>query len=379
MSAGNQAVIKRRANGQILTLVVAVALVIAALATIDTFLENLEQAELQKQAQQAYTSGSRLLEESKPIQALDALRKAHALERENVGYEIRLIEALMAAGKIEEGEQLVNEVLESEPNDGSANLVAARLMTKKGKIVEAESYYHRAIYGEWPDNAAGHRISARMELVDFLVANGKRQELLAELLPLEEEAGKNIAIEKRLAHFFLVAGAPSRAADVYHTLIRQNPKDATSYAGLGEAELERGDYHAAHAAFSQASLLKPNDAALRGQLELSSTLSSLDPTPRWLASMEKYRRSLRVLELTYGDLQACVVNHPSVGTGETDQLLGEAENAVKGEALAHVTNEVSEGILALSEKMWQARIKSCGADTGPDEEATRLIMEKLMQ
>lgn len=379
MSAAKQEAAEGPPRARILALVAIIALVIAALSAIDSFLENAEQSELRSQAQQSYIAGSRLLSEGKRNEAVEALRKAHALERRNDNYEISLIEALMAAGKADEAESLMNETLLREPNDGRANLIAARLMSKKGMIADAESYYHRAIYGEWPDNAAAHRTSARLELIDFLVATGQKGELLAELLPLEDEAGKNTSIEKRLARLFLIAGSPSRAADAYRVLIRKGRNDAASYAGLGEAELELGDYHAAHAAFREASHLKPGDAGLRGQLQLSATLTALDPTPRRLPSMEKYHRSLRVLELASGDLEQCVVNHPEVATGETAQLLKEAENAVAGRAPAHVTNEVAEGILELSERIWQARIQSCGSGTAADEEPTRLIMEKLAQ
>lgn len=379
MSAANPTTNPGVPASRTLALVAIVALVIVALAAIDSFLENVEQSELQSQAQQSYAAGARLLREGKANQAVDSLRKAHALERKNSPYELALIEALMAAGKTDEAEALMNETLQREPNDGRANLIAARFMSKKGRIADAESYYHRAIYGEWADNAAPHRTSARMELIDFLVADGQKEELLAELLPLEDEAGKNRSIEKRLAGLFLVAGSPSRAADVYRTLIQQNRKDANAYAGLGEAELERGDYRAAHAAFSEASLLKPGDTSIRRQLELSTTLTALDPTPRRLASVEKYHRSRRVLELAYADLEHCIANHPAVATDETAQLLKDAEDAVPGQAPAHATNELAEGILELSEKVWQARIKSCGTGTAPDEEPTRLIMEKLAQ
>jgi len=379
MSAANQTAGKAPPAGRMWALVAIVILVIAALATIDSFLENVEQSELRSQAQRSYAAGSRLLSVGRRSEAVEALRKAHALERKNDNYEISLIEALTAAGKADEAETLMNETLVREPNNGRANLIAARLMSKRGRVADAESYYHRAIYGEWPDNAAAHRTAARMELIDFLVANGQKEELLAELLPLEDEAGKNTSIEKRLAPLFLVASSPSRAAEAYRVLIRKDPKDATAYAGLGGAELELGDYHAAHAAFSEASHLKPGDPGLRGQLELSGTLTALDPTPRRLPSMEKYHRSLRVLELASGDLEQCVANHPEVATGKTAQLLKEAENAVAGPAPAEMTNEFAEGILELSEKIWQARIQSCGSSTAADEEPTRLIMEKLAQ
>ncbi|MGI8958196.1 MAG: tetratricopeptide repeat protein [Bryobacteraceae bacterium] len=361
----------------ILASVAMIVLVIAALAAIDVFLAKTEQAELQNEAQQFYLDGSRLLEESKATQAVDRLRRAHALARQNPDYELELINALMAAGKLGEAEPLMNDTLQREPNDGRANLTAARLMKKERRTTDAEAYYHRAIYGEWPSDAATHRISARMELVDFLVAHGKKQELLAELLPLQEEAGENPAIEKRVAHLFLVAGSASRSAEVYHSLIQQNPRDVEAYAGLGEAELAQGRYRAAKAAFITAFMHRSNDVSLRQRMQLANMMTTLDPTPRELSLVEKYRRDLRILDLSRASLEHCITSYANAGSNETQELLGGAQAALSPKTRARVTDELAEETLDLAEKIWQARIKACGTNTSPGEEPLRLLMERL--
>ena len=86
------------------------------------------------------------------------------MERENADYELALITAFIDTGRTTDAEPLMNEMLQREPNDGRANLIAARLKVKEGNAADAEAYYHRAIYGEWPDDPASHRIAARMEL-----------------------------------------------------------------------------------------------------------------------------------------------------------------------------------------------------------------------
>jgi thioredoxin-like negative regulator of GroEL len=354
--------------------------VIAALASIDVFLAKTERAEMQNEAHQFYLDGARLLEQGKTSRALDLLRRAHALARQNPDYELELISALIAVGKLGEAERLMNDVLQREPNEGRANLVAARLMAKERRTTDAEAYYHRAIYGEWPSDAAGHRpISARMELIDFLVANGKKQELLAELLPLEEEAGDSAAIQKRLAHLFLIAGSASRAAAVYHARIQQNPRDAEAYAGLGQAELEQGRYGAAKAASITVVMYKPNDVSIRRRLQLVNTMTTLDPTPRQLPSIEKYRRGLRILELSRTNLEQCITSHADASSSETRELLVAAQTALSKKAPGRVTNELAEETLGLAEKIWQARIKACGASTSPEEEPLGLLMQRLSQ
>lgn len=377
MSAPDQTRTFPRGAAPAFGLILIVAAVIAGLAVADTFLEKTEQAELRDEASQSHSKGLEFLKKGKAAAAVDALRKTHSLDRSNLDYELDLIEALMSDDKASEAQPMMKEVLEEDPNDGRANLIAARLTSNMGKIVDAESYYHRAIYGEWPADAEVHQTAARLELVDFLVKNGKQHELLAELLPLQEEAARDRQLDAKLGHLFLMAGSPSRAAEIFRSLIQRDRNNAAAYAGLGEAELSEGDFHAAHSSFAVASARNPNDPSIHLRLDLSTALTALDPTPRWLSSIDKYRRSLRILQLATEDLNQCVANHPSVATGEGNELLESANEALSQKPAKQITNELSEGLLGIAEKLWQARTKSCGYATTADSEPLRLIMEKL--
>ncbi len=379
MSSANSTASGVRLRTAQLGLILIVALVITALATLDWSLARTEESEMQNSAAHAYHNGLALLKQGKTGDAVDSLRQAHALERQNEDYELGLIEALLIAGKISEAEPLMNEVLQDEPNEGRANLIAARLMVKTGKTRDAEAYYHRAIYGEWPNNASQHAVAARMELIGLLQSKGNQQDLLAELLPLEQEAGNNLQLEQQLAHLFLIAGSPSRSADLYRVLLQKNPKDAAAYAGLGEADLQRGEYRSAHANFLAALYRDPHDDRIRSRLELATTLAVLDPTLRQLTSVEKYQRSLRILQLASIDLQECLAQKPTADSAALEQLLSTSVDAIPTRTPAQVTNEMAEPVLALAQQIWQARLRVCGAVTTPEEEPLRLIMLKLSQ
>src|SRR5206468_4239694 len=93
---------------------------------------------------------SRLLDRGKPAQAVDLLRNAHVLVRQNPAYELQLGYALLLAGKPGEAQPLIEDTLQKQPNDGRANLIAARLMVARHLPSDAKAYYHRAIYGNWP-------------------------------------------------------------------------------------------------------------------------------------------------------------------------------------------------------------------------------------
>lgn len=366
-----------RRRGPKIGLIAVVAGVIGGLSALDVFLERAEQAEMAIQAQHAYIQGSQFLGACRFNEAIDALRRAHALERENLAYELQLIAALTAAGKTSEAEPLMNEVLDANRNDGEANLVAARLRLKEGKIVDAEAYYHRAIYGGWPDRAPEHRIAARVELINVMVARNQRQDLLAELLPLAEQAKNNPWTLKYLGPWFLLAGAPARAAEIYRRLIQQDPNNADAYAGLGQADLEQGDYEPAHRAFALA-LRKKNDPAIRARLQLASMLAGLDPTPRRLSSAEKYQRSLYILEWAQQELEKCIQTRTAGPSAEQQALLERAEQAMNNQSPKQASNELSEATLSLAAQIWQARL-SCSGTISADEEPLRLLMAKVTQ
>jgi tetratricopeptide (TPR) repeat protein len=312
-----------------------------------------------------------------PAPAVDPLRDAHALERENPEYTLELIAALMNVAKTAEADTLMDEILAAKPNDGESNLVAARLMLKEAKPDDAEAYYHRAIYGSWPSDSAAHQRAARMELIKLLQAEKARQPLLAELISLESEAAGDPQLQRQIGQLFLTAGAPARAATVYRDLIDRDLHDSAAYEGLGEAELEEGQYRAAQSAFLHASNYHP-DGMLQGKLQLLTQLTELDPTPRRLPSMEKFNRSLRILGLAQSDLESKLSGKPGAANSAIAQLLKEASDELSKKPPQHVTNEMAEHELDLAERIWKARLALFGDTTSPEEEALRLCMEKLL-
>jgi tetratricopeptide (TPR) repeat protein len=350
-----------------------IAAITISLAAVDQVLVRTESAETRNSAQHAYLKGSQLLKQGKAAEAADALRNAHNMEPENSDYELQLIAALTSSGDTAAAEPFLTEILQREPNDGRANLIAARLMTRKGDEADAEAYYHRAIYGEWPRDASAHRVAVRMELIDLLARRNRKQELLAELISVEAEAPATREVQNRLGELFLVAGAPARAASVYERLVQKDPRDIQAYERLGDAELEQGQYRSAHEAFLRAFMREPNNGSVRAQLQMLNTVTGLDPTLRQLTSAEKYRRSVRILQMAREALGQCAATHPAAADAN---LLKMADAVTGGKMPSHVTNELAEEVLALAEKLWHAGGAACG-ERPLDQNALDLIMKKL--
>ncbi len=354
---------------------IVLALIIVGLTGLDQFLARMENQEVHGAAERSWRRGTALLREGRAGEALDSLRNAHALARDNVTYELDLISALTALSRTSDADPLMDDVLQRKPNDGEANLVAGRLMAKEGDIDDAEAYYHRAIYGEWHGDAAARRRDARFELVQFLTRIHAQPQVLAELISLEAEAGGDDAVQHRLAKLFLDADSPARAAAVYHALLAKNPDDASAYEGLGEAEMRAGQYRQARAAFLQASY-RHQGADVGPRLVLLNEVLQLDPTPRRLPTAEKFDRSLRILALAKGDLQALLEKQPGAANAETAALLKSADDAVAVKPRA-ATNELAEQNLDLAGKIWKTRLAMFGPSTSPEEEALKLTMEHL--
>jgi tetratricopeptide (TPR) repeat protein len=354
---------------------IAVACSMIALYGIDRSLARLETNEVESEAQGLYAAGQKLLNTGRPGEAVDAFQRAHSLDRTNRDFELSLAAAQLAAGKAGDAERALSDALNRDSNDGRANLLMARVLKAEGRFDDAVSYYHRAIYGAWPSQAGRERTDARLELADQLAKRGRDQELLSEVLLLDNDAQGDPILARKVAELYLQAGSAGRAAAAYHALIRANPRDADAYVGLGEAELERGDYHAAHSAFAAALRDRPEDPKAAARVRLADQLAELDPTSRRLSSREKFRRSQQILSLTEDATVNCLRGQTS---NELHDLLAAAAKLRAERAPATPTNEAAEARLELAGRIWKSRLRSCSAPPAPADSLT-IIHKKIEQ
>ncbi len=355
---------------------VLVFLAIAALAAVDTFLAKVERAEGQAEARRLLIEGQRLVQQGRDAEAVDKFRSALSVSRGNQEAQLGLARALLAVGRLTDAETLLQEMLQRSATDGATNLTMARVMVKEGRSVEATSYYHQAIYGRWMQDAQANRVKVRFELIDVLVRQNADREVLAELLPLQDEAPKDFQTRKRIARLYLSAGSPSRALELFKGILRQQPQDFDAYAGLGQAEFARGNYRTARTDFRAALRLNPKDEEIQKRLGVCETVLALDPTQRGLSGAEQYRRSLRLIELTSDAMNRCVGAPPP---GTAHDLAEEAGQALKRRVGSSRQEEVTETNLELAEQLWQAGQKQCKQAPAEADEPLALVIVKLAQ
>jgi predicted Zn-dependent protease len=355
------------------SLVVALALIMTALFSVDVFLARLERQEIRNEAQSLFEDGERLIASGHADRGIVALQRAHQLMRSERRFQLALARGLLAAGRLTQAGAHLVELLERNSNDGPTNLTMARLQAKQGNEAAAEAYYHRAIYGTWPPGNPAN-LSVRLELADFLAGKNKQQQLLSELLLLSDPPPSDPQTTRRVAQLFIAAGAPERAAQIFRSLIRKDPTDVAAHVGLAEAELVEGDFRSAQSSLRNAARLVPDDRKVAERLELASQLSALDPTPRRLTSGEKYSRSSMLLALTRDALAECEL--PAERVPGITKMLDEAGRALKARGIP--TNERAEHLLELAGMLWRERPATCRRPAGhPD--LLSLMMLKVEQ
>lgn len=333
------------------TLIVMIAGGMFVLYGVDKFLAGEEQSELQQEAANHYAAGRQWLHEGKADRAVAEFARAHAIERSSREYQLALSEAQIADHRLPAARETLEQVLEADSNDGRANLLMARVVAGEGQFKEADSYYHRAIFGKWPPKSP-EPASVRLELVKMLAEHGSgNQELLSELLAVPMDA-QSTATQKQIARLYLQAGSPARAAEVWTRLVSEDRDDVDASLGLTEAEIAAGNYHAAESALFHALRRHPYDPRILAQLRLVVKLASLDPTSRRLSSAEKYRRSVEILQLV-----------KSGGCG------GEKEKPA-----GPITNEAAEAVLDEAQSAW----RGCKHQPAADDPLP-LLMKKLSQ
>lgn len=353
---------------------VLILLAIAGLSAIDGFLARRERLESYREAAGLFADGQRLERAGNYSQAIDRFRGALSIRGEQEDYAVALADALLKAGRLQDAESVLGEVLQRDSINGEANLMIARVFVKQGKITEAESYYHHAIYDQWRENAMRHRVQARLELIELLARYNKQKELLSELLALENEAGADVDTLKRVAHLYIAAGSPGHAAEAFREILHSEARNADAYGGLGEAEFISGDYEAAQREFQSAVRFDPGNPQFQARLELCRQILQLDPTRRGLSMHDRYGRSVELLKLALDNLRQCGA---AAESPDLKDLVGAAREQLRRQAKPFQASDAMETNLGLTEKLWRARTTECKQAITPAEQPLDLVLGRI--
>jgi CIC family chloride channel protein len=352
-----------------------ILIVLAAMVALAGFLTYYYRGERSARAGRYYIDGNRLMAKDRYQEAIEQYRDALSISH-GARDRLALARALEKAGRSSEAEIYFRELLRDKADSGPANLGLARIAVSRGRAQDALNYYHRAIYGAWPEQPEQNRTRARIELVNALGKLGKRREAQSELLALESEAPDDFVLQRQLGQLLLAYDLPKESAGVFRKILEKDKGDAGAYASLGEAEMAQEDYRGAQRAFRAALRLNGDDTGTAKRLELVDQVLALDPTSRGLSAAERYRRSRKLLEAVVGTLDECL----GMMKGTPPAWLKEPTDAARKSLLRRGRprsyGDSTDQNLDLADKLWKARAGVCPTSAAPAEPLSRL-MDKL--
>ncbi len=323
-------------------------------------------------AEEFFARGSQLAAENKGREAIEAYQNALGIVRDNTQYRLAVALELMKLGKVNEAAIYFHELLRTDPASAVPNLMLARISASQGEIDRAVDYYHRAVFGYWPQGSEQKRTAAQWELVNLLQKRGARKQVLAELLQFEQ-LPNDVGGRERVANLLLTYGAPGQASEIFRDILRQNNQDAQAWAGLGEADLMQGQYLDAQAAFRRAALRNPSDDSIRKRLDLANAVASLDPTLRGLGPAERFNRSRMLLRMTLSSLDQCTAERSSPVPQPERQLVDSARKAAAARVRRSAYSDAVESNISVAERLWGLRTDLCGSSDSAYDALARVL------
>jgi tetratricopeptide (TPR) repeat protein len=295
--------------------------VLTALFAGTTVLASWYSSERLSRASEYFKAGQRLEARDEAGEAIEAYRNALEISPKSE-YRLALAQALIRSGRPEGASAYLTELLRSDIASGEPNLLLARIAAKEGRVDTAVNYYQRAIYGYWPRDAQKNRLAARWELIALLESAHMQTQATAQLLELSEQAPGDAPVLIQVAKRLLANGAPSQAAELFREALKIQTGNGEAEAGLAEAQLAMAHYVDAQAAFRKAIREGEDNEEVRRAYETVNQVLALDPVRHDLSPIERYRRSLLLLERSAALVSAC-----GVSTASPNALLDQAKQA----------------------------------------------------
>jgi tetratricopeptide (TPR) repeat protein/CBS domain-containing protein len=285
-------------------------------------------------ADEYYKTGNELLQQGRDDEAVQQFRNALSAAPGNTRYRLALGLSLAKAQHPEEALVYLNALLKRDPENALANLGEARIEKTEGKKAEAAKLYRKAIDGQWPAGEQRSKLDAYLEFATVLESMGQRRE----------------------------------AADALREFIRTDGREATAFAGLGDAELSLEHYPEARDAFRKALERNPSDNASQKQLALIEQVLALDPNARGLRVAQRYVRSNKILRAEISRFEQC---QPGSKLADT------ARQALDKRPRRADLEDAADQDLTLAEDLWKQGSKVCAQHPlSPDDEALERVLAR---
>jgi thioredoxin-like negative regulator of GroEL len=301
---------------------------------------------------------------------ITALRRAVANDPDNREYRLALAAAVDASGDTSAAQRILRALREAAPDDSRINLALARLEARGRDVDASRRDYENVLSELWMPASAAQRRAVRLELIDFLLANGDSMRALPELLTLTTEIPDQAASHIELGQRMLRAGDARRARDQFVLALALDPDDDRALSGAGRAAFALGDYVAAGRYLSAV----PDQTETRELLQVTREVLARDPLARRIGTRERVRRVSGLLQQAGVRIDDCAARITSAALLHLRALRADADALQTTIARGgEDARDLSEDGVDLAYRMEAAADEACGAAQAPADRAILLI------
>jgi tetratricopeptide (TPR) repeat protein len=288
-------------------LFVLLALTLAAVAAFAAVSHLVTRFNLNQQARgrKLYAQGLADISAHNSTLAIEEFRAALTCDSNNSQYQLALGRALRDTGRLDEAESYLESLWQRTPEDGTINLALARVAARRGSLDDATRYYHNAMYGVWTADADANRRKARIELIEFLLQKGARDQAQSELFALADFLPPGSDLHLRVAQLFAQDQDYAGALSEYEKVLHFDHSNPAALAGAGEAAYRAGRYRTAEHYLADALAANPEDLNSRNLHAAAKLILDSDPFVRRISDAERNRRILADFESAGKRLTSC--------------------------------------------------------------------------
>jgi Tfp pilus assembly protein PilF len=293
-------VTERLIHRQLVRLTVLVLVLIASFFATRAGAQNTRDMR-RRDAVRWYREGQAALSHGQAAEAVDRLRRAATRDPNRAAYSLALANALTQTGQDGSAEQVLLDLRDQTPEDPNVNLQLARLEVRRGDTSTARRYYQTALNSLWRPEQDATRRAIRIELIQLLLEHGDKSRALSEILILAARA-ESTPVQLQAARFFLDAGDPVHARDLYKGVLSQDPTSVAALSGAGEAAFAIGDYADAARMLGG---LTTSSARLDEMRQIATAVTGDDPLSPRLTAPERRNRLQAAIGRAQGKANAC--------------------------------------------------------------------------
>lgn len=265
-------------------------------------------------------AGNINLQSGQAATAIDDFRNALLYAPNDSQVQLDLAQALAAQGQLDEAQSYLFNLRTADPENSLIDLALARVSAQQGDIDAAVGFYHDAAFGQWSANAHASRVSAREELIAFLLRHNRQDQARAEALSMAADNPADPEIRNAAASFLSQAGDTQSAFDEYEHVLQIAPNDRDALLGAGKAALALYDFAAADRYFSRA--IQHGDRApdIQADRDLAVAAGELDPLADGLSDNEKRERTVEMFTAAETRAKSCLPDALSASPSTPNNL-----------------------------------------------------------